>query len=335
MPRMHSGAAKGFNLVELLVVMAITGVMIATFLPVVARAREHGMSKQCMSNQHGIAVALSAYAADYPSWYPTPLVVGSPDNPSGFRTAGTSIWGMGLDAWPGNPYTPGTKRAGPNGLGVLAPVGSAVTTPQDGVTYGSYVQSAYAFYCPSQVKDTGAWSVRNGGALNWFGQTWTIFPTPDLPGTWWSNANYGNYYLTSSYAYRGGYLGRWSGQTAGTFLQQWPDGQPPAGNATISNLRTDKPGNNRRALVADQGGSRDEGFYVANHGNLGGGNVLFGDGSAQFWANQDYAENQWNSVGTGFGNKYGNVSSGIAFDYHHRIYPNLLFAAIDRDLGRE
>jgi prepilin-type N-terminal cleavage/methylation domain-containing protein len=52
---------KGFTLVELLVVVAIMGVLVALLLPAVQTAREGGRRTQCLSNLKQIGVALQSF----------------------------------------------------------------------------------------------------------------------------------------------------------------------------------------------------------------------------------------------------------------------------------
>jgi prepilin-type processing-associated H-X9-DG protein/prepilin-type N-terminal cleavage/methylation domain-containing protein len=64
----------GFNLIELVVVIAIVGVLVALLLPVIARGKAKANQIQCVSNLHQLGLALTACLADdhaypmYPGW---------------------------------------------------------------------------------------------------------------------------------------------------------------------------------------------------------------------------------------------------------------------------
>ena len=61
----------GFTLLELLLVIAIIGILAGLLLPVLNNAREHGRLIACMSNLHQIGVAIQAYAGDNQNHVPT------------------------------------------------------------------------------------------------------------------------------------------------------------------------------------------------------------------------------------------------------------------------
>ena len=60
----RTAPAGGFSLVELLVVMAITGVLTALLLPTLATVRENANRVISSSNQRTIGQGLTMYAAD-------------------------------------------------------------------------------------------------------------------------------------------------------------------------------------------------------------------------------------------------------------------------------
>ncbi|MBX9787973.1 MAG: DUF1559 domain-containing protein [Pirellulales bacterium] len=62
---------RGFTLVELLVVVAIIGVLIALLLPAVQMARESGRQMQCRNNLHQLALAMHSYQTAVGSYPPS------------------------------------------------------------------------------------------------------------------------------------------------------------------------------------------------------------------------------------------------------------------------
>ena len=55
----------GFTLIELLVVVAIIAVLMAILLPAISGAREQAKGSVCMSNQHQLALAATAFASEH------------------------------------------------------------------------------------------------------------------------------------------------------------------------------------------------------------------------------------------------------------------------------
>lgn len=55
---------RGFTLVEILVVLAIIGLLAALLFPVFSASREKARASACLSNYHQVALAIQMYAAD-------------------------------------------------------------------------------------------------------------------------------------------------------------------------------------------------------------------------------------------------------------------------------
>jgi prepilin-type N-terminal cleavage/methylation domain-containing protein/prepilin-type processing-associated H-X9-DG protein len=64
---------RSFTLVELLVVVAIIGILAAMLLPAVAKAKEKANRAKCSSNQHNILLALKMCAMDNNERFPSHL----------------------------------------------------------------------------------------------------------------------------------------------------------------------------------------------------------------------------------------------------------------------
>lgn len=62
-------SARGFTLVEVLVSLAVAGVLAAMLLPALSHAREAGRAVRCGSNARQLAVALDLYADDHEDRY--------------------------------------------------------------------------------------------------------------------------------------------------------------------------------------------------------------------------------------------------------------------------
>lgn len=83
MARMASASAhrRAFTLVELMVVVAIIGLLISVMLPAVSSARGSARAVQCLSNTRSIAVALTMYADDdHDRHFPTARMPSMPMN---------------------------------------------------------------------------------------------------------------------------------------------------------------------------------------------------------------------------------------------------------------
>ena len=65
---------KGFTLVELLVVLAIIGIILAMGIPSLMNALQRAKQKRSMADMRGIATAIESYAIDYRNYPPAAML---------------------------------------------------------------------------------------------------------------------------------------------------------------------------------------------------------------------------------------------------------------------
>lgn len=154
MHRIQASRARGFTLVELLVVVAVLLVLVAMLLPTLSRASEAARRAKCGSNLRQIAMGLRLYAIANNGWYPL----------YGYTGEGAYLWNdaAGGDEWwlTGNSAThlPDNYKVG---FGYQLARANDSRNPQ-------YISNFRVFYCPGSDRglnsDTNQdwWSNRGG-----------------------------------------------------------------------------------------------------------------------------------------------------------------------------
>lgn len=289
----------GLSLVEILVVIAIVGVLVASLIPALSKARLAAQNAVGQANFQSIGRGVFTYAGDYAGWAPAYPGLRSNEYPSYWTNywdnagqrrglAGHTIW-EGHNYWSGRP-----TNHGATGLGILPVLG--------------YIQSQKEFFHP--VMRT-YYDTSGGSSKHWWNaeRNFGLFqpdsniipipgnfpgPTPLGSGSNWiagdTNTASGSF-INCNFSYRNG---SWL-KHDGVF------GQTPYTNLTlvagvadaITNNKVDTTQYNQRLIGM---GTPYENQFNRQGGQL---DTLAGDGSVSVTKNAAFATPNWTgSAGT-------------------------------------
>ncbi len=129
---------RAFTLIEILVVIAIIGILSAILFPVLSRARENGRKTACLSNMKQLGLAFQQYQQDSRGKYPL--------------AANFQAWDKGYGHWVSGPVGSSMVSIAPlptsSSDPFTEPTFSSAANVKDGALF-PYVKSTAVYACPS------------------------------------------------------------------------------------------------------------------------------------------------------------------------------------------
>ena len=131
----------GFTLVEMLIVIAVVGILAAILFPVFARVRENGRKTACMSNMKQLGLAFQQYSFDNGRKYP---------KAGNFQAwADGGHWVKGNRNYANSEHGLAKDQNGNFEWNKTASDGTPGTVDVEGGALYNYVKTAASFVCPS------------------------------------------------------------------------------------------------------------------------------------------------------------------------------------------
>ncbi|HEX4121589.1 MAG TPA: prepilin-type N-terminal cleavage/methylation domain-containing protein [Verrucomicrobiae bacterium] len=201
-----NGAAAGFNLIELLVVITIIAVMAALLLPAITKAKQQATAAACLGNQKQLAAALHMYTQD-----------------NSDRVVQMADYVTGQTFYPAGGFWAGPEP-GPNWSNGTDALAAAVTGLQSSNALYFYCNNIGVYHCPgdTRVLNIPTTNGPNGWAYDSYSRTENIGGEP-YDNYFGAGATYTKMSAISqpSGTFSMMEAADWRGYNVGTWVVQW------------------------------------------------------------------------------------------------------------------
>jgi prepilin-type N-terminal cleavage/methylation domain-containing protein len=196
----------GFNLIELLVVMAMIGIMAALLVPALAKAKRQATAAACLGNQKQLAAAFHMYAQD-----------------NGDRVVQMADYSTGEQLYPAGGFWSG-PMPGPNWDSANAAFAAAEKGLRSSNALYYYCNTLGVYHCPGdpRVSQNPTLAGPNGWAYDSYSRTENIGGEP-FDNYWGAGSTYTKISDISHTAGTFAFMeaADWRGYNVGTWVVEW------------------------------------------------------------------------------------------------------------------
>lgn len=288
--------ARGFTLVELLVVISVVALLVALLLPALKSARDVAQRASCASNIRQLGMGSVVFTNDYKLQLPGPI--------PGYDT--------------GNRVPAETQYPNQDFIGLMYDWQGRYFFPQGTLAFKGYIADPRIFFCPTFLRTTAVeYNWDRPGTANT--ALWLAMTRGQSLTTWGANSGYAEHFYAyadnaemdppSSYTHRGAHridyvANYWNRRPP------WATRNPNSSRGWYSpalfTCAMSNKGGGGRPDIAKQGNS-----HVDDTGVRSGFNAVFFDGSARWISRQEV----YQLGGATVGGDVGSPADWISFHY--------------------